>query len=140
MGALEDFMLRLLLVCACISIAFDMGFAEDKSELTTAWIEGTAIFLAVFIVASVGSWNDYKKEEQFMKLQAISDKDNVVQALRSGKLETIHHNLIQVGDIIQINSGMQVPVDGIVIKAMGVLTNESAMTGEPDEMKKEALD
>lgn len=27
-GALEDFMLRLLLVCAVISIAFDMGFAE----------------------------------------------------------------------------------------------------------------
>jgi Cu+-exporting ATPase len=45
-----------------------------------------------------------------------------------------------VGDIIQINSGMQVPVDGIVIKGMGVLTNESAMTGEPDEMKKESLD
>jgi P-type E1-E2 ATPase len=75
-----------------------------------------------------------------MKLQAISDKDNVVQALRNGKLQEIHHNLIQVGEVIQINSGMQVPVDGIVIKAMGVLTNESAMTGEPDEMKKEALD
>ena len=43
-----------------------------------AWIEGTAIFLAVFIVAFVGSYNDYKKEEQFMKLHSISDKDNVV--------------------------------------------------------------
>jgi hypothetical protein len=28
-----------------------------------AWIEGAAIFIAVFVVASVGSWNDYKKEE-----------------------------------------------------------------------------
>lgn len=35
---------------------------------------------------------------------------------------------------------MQVPVDGVMIRAMGVLTNESAMTGEPDEMKKEPLD
>jgi hypothetical protein len=26
-------------------------------------IEGFAIFVAVFVVASVGSWNDYKKEE-----------------------------------------------------------------------------
>jgi magnesium-transporting ATPase (P-type) len=29
MGALEDFMLRLLLVCACISIIFDMSFADN---------------------------------------------------------------------------------------------------------------
>ena len=30
-GALDDFMLKLLLVCACISIAIDVGFA-DPSE------------------------------------------------------------------------------------------------------------
>jgi hypothetical protein len=27
--------------------------------LCIAWIEGTAIFIAVFVVAFVGSWNDY---------------------------------------------------------------------------------
>jgi hypothetical protein len=32
MGALEDFMLRLLLVCACISIIFDEAFAESNEE------------------------------------------------------------------------------------------------------------
>ena len=37
------------------------------------WIEGFAIFLAVFIVAFVGSYNDYKKEEQFLRLYAISE-------------------------------------------------------------------
>lgn len=44
-----------------------------------AWIEGAAIFIAVFVVATVGSWNDYKKEEQFLKLQAMSDEDNKVR-------------------------------------------------------------
>lgn len=44
-----------------------------------AWIEGFAIFVAVFVVAFVGSWNDYQKELQFIKLQAISDKDNIVR-------------------------------------------------------------
>ena len=34
---------------------------------------------------------------------------------------------------------MDVPVDGVVIMASGVLANESAMTGESDELKKEAL-
>jgi Ca2+ transporting ATPase len=75
MKAMEDFMLRLLLVCACIDIGFEVGFAEpdDRSHCKLflfytliAWIEGFAIFAAVFIVAFVGSYNDYKKEEQFL--------------------------------------------------------------------------
>lgn len=31
-GALDDFMLKLLLVCACISIAIDVGFAEPSER------------------------------------------------------------------------------------------------------------
>jgi len=87
-------MLRLLLVCACISIAFDLGFADTNEDRKTAWIEGTAIFLAVFIVASVGSWNDYKKEEQFFKLQAISEAENTVTVIRNSEKKVIHHNFI----------------------------------------------
>jgi magnesium-transporting ATPase (P-type) len=34
---------------------------------------------------------------------------------------------------------MDIPVDGIVIQCSGVLANESAMTGESDELKKEPL-
>lgn len=73
-------MLRILIVCAVISIAFGEGFANtnveqggDPNAYKTSWIEGAAIFAAVFVVSSVGSWNDYKKEEQFLKMQADSD-------------------------------------------------------------------
>jgi magnesium-transporting ATPase (P-type) len=31
-GALDDFMLKLLLVCACISISIDIGFAEPEDR------------------------------------------------------------------------------------------------------------
>jgi len=33
---------------------------------------------------------------------------------------------------------MNIPVDGIVVRASGVQCNEAAMTGEPDELKKES--
>jgi len=55
-------MLKLLLVCAVVDIGFGLGFAKPE-ELPTAWVEGFAIFLAVFIVVFVGSYNDYKKED-----------------------------------------------------------------------------
>jgi len=69
--AIDDFMLKLLLVCATINIGFEVGFAHDDNERKTAWIEGFSIFLAVFIVVFVGSYNDYKKEDQFFKLYAL---------------------------------------------------------------------
>lgn len=31
-GALDDFMLKLLLVCACVSIAIEVGFAEEHDK------------------------------------------------------------------------------------------------------------
>jgi magnesium-transporting ATPase (P-type) len=45
-----------------------------------------------------------------------------------------------VGEIIKIVGGMDVPVDGIVVKATGVMANESAMTGESDELAKDTID
>lgn len=35
---------------------------------------------------------------------------------------------------------MNIPVDGVIVKGSGVQCNESAMTGESDELKKESLE
>ena len=43
-----------------------------------------------------------------------------------------------MGDVIKLRAGMNLPVDGVVIHGSGLLVNESAMTGESDEMKKES--
>ena len=43
-----------------------------------AWIEGTAIFVAVFLVATISSFVDYKKEVQFVKSRLKSEEKNVV--------------------------------------------------------------
>ncbi len=41
---------------------------------------------------------------------------------------------------MRIRGGDNIPVDGVIIKGSGVQANESAMTGEPDELKKEGMD
>lgn len=61
LAALDDFMLKILLVCACISIVVDMSLS-DASHRKTAWIEGAAIFNAVLVVSLVGSYNDWAKD------------------------------------------------------------------------------
>lgn len=60
-AALDDFMLKVLIVAAIFSITFDMILADAHSR-SHAWIEGFAILVAVAIVASVGSFVDWRKE------------------------------------------------------------------------------
>ncbi|MFS8159920.1 MAG: hypothetical protein ACMG6E_06865 [Candidatus Roizmanbacteria bacterium] len=60
--------------------------------------------------------------------------------IRQGVEEKIHFNSIQVGDIMRIRGGMNIPVDGVMVRSSGVTANESAMTGEPDELKKENVE
>jgi magnesium-transporting ATPase (P-type) len=60
--------------------------------------------------------------------------------MRSGVEADIHFNDIKVGDIIKIKAGMDIPVDGIILNCAGVAVTEAAMTGESDELKKDALD
>lgn len=56
-----------------------------------------------------------------------------------GKEETMHKENLKVGDIVKIKSGMDIPVDGLCVEAMGVLSDESALTGESDHVQKETV-
>jgi magnesium-transporting ATPase (P-type) len=61
--ALDDLMLKVLIVCAFFSIFVDMGFAwGDPEKMKTAWIEGFAILTAVAVVSLFSAWSDNNKE------------------------------------------------------------------------------
>ncbi|MDR3548433.1 MAG: HAD-IC family P-type ATPase [Candidatus Pacebacteria bacterium] len=51
----------------------------------------------------------------------------------------LHNNDLVVGDVIRIEPGKTVPVDGLLIEGKDVTTDESAMTGESHELKKCSL-
>ena len=76
-AALDDFMLKILIVCAFFSIGVDVGFAEPE-ERGHAWIEGFAILVAVAVVSLVGAWSDFQKEGQFLKQQQLEENSKVV--------------------------------------------------------------
>lgn len=58
--ALDDFILKILLLAACFSIGLEVGVAAPEDR-TTAWIEGFAILIAVFVCATVAAVNNYQK-------------------------------------------------------------------------------
>jgi Ca2+ transporting ATPase len=141
LAALDDLMLKVLIVCAFFSIVVDCGFNWNKPEkLKTAWIEGFAILMAVAIVSLFSAASDNKKEKQFIEQQNKDIDAKVVDMLRDGKLrEGIHKDNIKVGDIIKINDGMDIPVDGILVRG-SCSADESAMTGESIHVQKDYLE
>lgn len=62
--ALSDFTLRILIFAALVSIAVDVGTADEEYR-RIAWIEGVAILVAVMISGNATAVNDYQKERQF---------------------------------------------------------------------------
>jgi len=51
----------------------------------------------------------------------------------------IHNSKVVCGDIVKIEEGMNIPCDGIILKATEVKCDESAMTGETDMIKKNTI-
>ena len=97
--------------------------------------------MAVTVVAMVTSVNDYKKESQFIALNKFNDSKNVITVKRGGVEMEVNFDDLKCGDLARIKTGMQIPCDALLVpESSGVLTDEAAMTGESDEMKKDTPD
>lgn len=140
----NDKVLILLSVAAVISLAvglyqtFDTKSHKD-GEAKIEWLEGVAIIVAIVIVVLVGSVNDYQKERQFVKLNK-KKQDRDVNVIRSGKSREVSVYDLLVGDVVLLEPGDMVPVDGIFIEGHNVKCDESSATGESDLLKKRAAD
>ena len=80
--------------------------------------------------------NDYNKEKQFRALEAESAKNERVFVKRNNVLHHIDPTEIVVGDIIKLKAGDGIPADALLYEGVGVKCNESALTGEPDDLLK----
>ncbi|KAK9356401.1 hypothetical protein V1505DRAFT_369855 [Lipomyces doorenjongii] len=142
--ALSDKMLILLSIAAVITFALGMyetfgtptEYDKQGNPMPKVdWIEGVAILVAVVVVVSVGALNDWQKELQFAKLNKRKD-DREVKVIRSGKTINLSVFNVLVGDVMLIEPGDMVPVDGLFIQGHGVRCDESAATGESNALKK----
>lgn len=140
----NDKVLMLLSAAAVVSLAIGLyqTFAPNpghEDEPKVEWVEGVAIIAAIVIVVIVGSLNDYSKERQFARLNR-KKQDRLVKVVRSGKTQEISVFDILVGDVLHLEPGDLVPVDGILIEGFNVKCDESQATGESDVIKKQPAD
>lgn len=137
--AYNDKVLILLTVAAIISLALGIyqSVTATDGEARVQWVEGVAIIVAILIVVVVGAANDWQKERQFVKLNKKKE-DRYVKVVRSGKTVEISIFDVLVGDVMHLDAGDMVPVDGIFIDGHNVKCDESSATGESDVLRKTA--
>lgn len=139
----NDKVLILLSIAAVVSLAIGLyqtfGTAHSAANPPVEWVEGVAIIVAIVIVVVVGSLNDYQKERQFAKLNK-KKQDRDVKVVRSGKTVELSIFDILVGDVIHLEPGDMIPVDGILIEGFNVKCDESQATGESDIIRKRPAD
>lgn len=131
----DDATLQILIVAALVSLA--VGMYDDP---TAGYVEGCAILVAVLVVSFVTAANDYQKESQFRELSAKTNESVDVVVRRNGVFWQIHVAEIVVGDVVCVETGDEIPCDGVIISADGLQVDESALTGEPVEVDKNIED
>lgn len=94
--------------------------------------------MAVFIIVTVSSANNYAKEMQFRKLMELREDRNVT-VKRNGKIKSKNTKKLLVGDIMFVEQGDKLPVDCILISGSGIMVDESSQTGESKNVEKMPL-
>uniref|UniRef100_A0A5K3EPV4 Calcium-transporting ATPase n=1 Tax=Mesocestoides corti TaxID=53468 RepID=A0A5K3EPV4_MESCO len=140
--AMQDVTLIILIAAAFVSLGLSLYTkyvdlaSHDETEGEAGWIEGVAILVAVIVVVLVVAFNDWSKERQFRGLQNKIESDHKFAVIRQGQLVQLPIADILVGDVCQIKYGDLLPADGILIQSNDLKVDESALTGESDQVKK----
>ncbi|MEX2369156.1 MAG: HAD-IC family P-type ATPase, partial [Candidatus Paceibacterota bacterium] len=86
------------------------------------------IFIALLVNVVIGTFQEERASRAFSAL----NKKQITQAtvIRDGTKQVVLADEVVVGDIVELDAGMQVPADVRLIQEKNLKVNEAALTGE----------
>lgn len=127
----EDPIIRILLVAWLLSMIISCVHCWGPEQAGfSAFLEPIGIFFAIILASGIGFIFEVKAARAFDVLNTVND-DVMVTVLRDGKVQEVSRKEIVVGDVVILNTGDEVPADGVLLEAQSLQINESTLTGEP---------
>ena len=123
--ALLEPMMLILLVAALVS------------ALIGEYYDSVGIVMAVAIGITIGIITEGKSKKAAEALSKMTE-DIVVKVLREGKVCQISKSELVPGDIVYLETGDMIPADGRFIETINLKVREDMLTGESDDVKKDA--
>jgi cation-transporting ATPase E len=88
--------------------------------------------------AAIGIVQELRAKQTLDRLAVLTSP--TITAIRDGQPVTTPIDQIVIGDLIELSTGDQLPVDGTVVDTSGLEIDESLLTGESDAILKEIGD
>lgn len=118
----KDLLVVILIIAAIISAM-------------TGGIEGTIVIIAVLIMnAILGTAQHFKAQKSLDSLKAMSAPN--ARVIRDGEKQEIAASQLVPGDILLLEAGDVAAADGRILENYSLQVNESALTGESENVNK----
>jgi P-type Ca2+ transporter type 2C len=115
-------------------IVYLLVFAAAVAFVMGDTIEGIAIIIAILIAVVSGFISEYKAQKSIESLQKMVK--TIAKVVRNGSVRQVESSELVVGDLVFIEEGDLVTIDGRIIKTSNFACNESALTGESEAVEK----
>lgn len=127
----EDPIIRILLIAWLLSMVISCVHCWGPENAGfSAFLEPIGIFFAIILASGIGFIFEVKAARAFEVLNTVND-DVMVTVMRDGKVQEVSRKDVVVGDVVVLNTGDEVPADGVLLQAQSLQINESTLTGEP---------
>lgn len=126
----KDPLIIILLVAAVLSIGIACYEYLSLGMGPAVFFEPAGIIIAILLATGLGFIFEYRANREFDLLNKVND-DQLVQVFRDGEVSEVPRRDIVVGDIVILNTGDEVPADGVLLEALSLNVDESSLTGEP---------
>ena len=118
----QDPIIQILLVAASVSLI--LAIIEKQ------YIETIGIFIAIFLATTVGFLFERDAAKKFDVLTQLNEEQKV-KVIRNGQVQLIPRKELVVGDQVIIETGDEIPADGVLEECTSLQVDESMLTGEP---------
>jgi len=123
----DDPVIRILIIAALIAIG--VGAVDGH------YVEGLGIIIAVLLATTLAFLNEYNAGRKFDVLNQVND-EVPVKVIRNGDFVSVPRRDLVVDDIVLVESGEEIPGDGVVLEAVSMRVDESRLTGESMSVRK----
>ncbi|HEY5374476.1 MAG TPA: cation-translocating P-type ATPase [Polyangiaceae bacterium] len=116
-----------LIYVLLFALAFDIGSWMLEGSVGGP-VEALAIAAVLLLNAGLGTYQEKRSEQAIAQLRALAAPLTWVH--RDGKLVHVRSPELVPGDIMRIEAGERIPADGTLIETLGMMVDESLLTGE----------
>ncbi|PHH93248.1 hypothetical protein CDD83_9518 [Cordyceps sp. RAO-2017] len=129
--AFNDKLMILLTITASISVAIGIyrSLSAESDSTSVEWVDGVTVLVAIVVIILASAFNDWQQNHKFEKLNERKEQRQVT-VVRSGRALRIWIQHVLVGDVMHIEAGDVLAVDGVLVQASGLHVDESSVSGE----------